>query len=433
MTLERKVLLYLLALHLGAAILAVWSLRDHRPWLLAVEAWAVVSIVIGWKLFRGIFRPLQLIRAGIQFLRERDFTARLRKSGQPELDELTDVYNRMVDRLREERIRVQEQNHLFESLVRVSPSGVVLFTFDERIASINSAALGLLQAGADGLLQHSLAEVGTPFASALQELPEGEPQVIPLQGSRRVRCYKGRFLDRGFPRHFLLLEELTAELRQSERTAYETVIRTMSHEINNTVAATNSLLHSCLIYRDQLTPADRHDYQTALQTVIDRSEHLNQFVRSYAEVVRLPLPERRPCDVAVLLKEIGLLLRPELQQRGIAWQWEEHGEWPLLSLDKNQIERALLNILRNAVDAIGEQGTIRVTLNANPRPAVIIADTGPGITEEARRQLFTPFFSTKANGRGIGLTLVQEILRQHGCEFTLENGALGGARFTVWF
>jgi nitrogen fixation/metabolism regulation signal transduction histidine kinase len=394
----------------------------------------VVSVGIGIAVVRGIFGPLDLIRTGIQFLRDSDFSTRFREVGQPELDEVTRVYNQMIDHLREERIRVQEQHHFLSQIVQASPSGVVIFDFDDRISVVNPAAERMLEAPAAELAGRTLAELPTPFAQALGELPAGEPRILSLAGNRRVKCARSRFVDRGFPRGFLMLEELTEELRRSERAAYEKIIRMMSHEVNNSVGASNSLLESCLNYKDQLRASDRPDFETALGVAISRSNHLSAFVKSYADVIRLPKPDKRPCDAGRLLEDVAVLVSAECRRRNIAWNWAIEEPLAEVTLDRHQMEQALVNIVRNAIEAIGEHGAITVrTGRRNGRGWLAVEDTGRGIPPEVRDKLFTPFFSTKENGRGIGLTLVQEILTQHGFRFSLESRPREGASFRIEF
>ena len=123
-----------------------------------------------------------------------------------------------------------------------------------------------------------------------------------------MKCQKSQFLDQGFQRSFILMEELTEELRRFEKAAYEKVIRLLSHEVNNSVGAVNSLLHSCLNYKEQLQEADRHDFENALQVAINRIEHLNAFMSSFAEVIKLPPPQFQPVDL-----ELGSLLRDRIE------------------------------------------------------------------------------------------------------------------------
>ena len=435
MTLRWKLLLYLLFVHLVFAGAAVFFFRQNRIWLLAVEAFFLISGVCAFALVRRIFRPIDQIRAGVQFIRESDFTSRFRQVGQPEVDELTSVYNQMVDHLREERIKVREQHHFLDKIISASPSAIVIFDFDSRISMANPAAERMLGTPAATLAGRKLEELATPFAQALAALGTGESKVLPLEGIRRVKCQKSQFLDRGFPRSFLMIEELTEELRRSERSAYEKIIRLMSHEINNSVGASNSILHSCLNYKDQLREDDRADFETALNVAISRASHLNAFVKSYADVIRLPAPDMRPCDVKRLLEDIVFLMSAECRERRTSVCWEIQGPLEPVSMDKNQMEQVFLNILRNSLEAIGAGGTITIRLGTNQagRAHVAIEDTGCGIPPEVENSLFTPFFSTKENGRGIGLTLVQEILTRHHFRFSLDSKPGGPTQFRVTF
>jgi nitrogen fixation/metabolism regulation signal transduction histidine kinase len=420
--------------HIVLAGLAFAWLRGRGVWLLAGELGLAAAILVGVHLVRALFEPLELVRAGVQFIAERDFSSRLREVGQPELDALIAVYNRMIDSLREERLRAQEQHHFLEEVVRASPAGILTFDFDARLSTVNPGAERLLMRPRAELLGSRLDELPVPFIGRVAALTSGESLVLPLQGSRRVRWLKTRFLDRGFPRILLVVEELTEELRRSERAAYEKIIRTLSHEVSNSIAAAASLVESSLHYREQIRPEDRADFETALSVANTRLRHLNAFVREYADVVRLPPPHRTPCDLGRLVQGVARLFRPECEERGIALAVDARDSREPVALDEHQIEQVLVNVLRNAIEAVGRDGTVTVATRAVAgRPVLVIEDSGPGIPAEVQAALFTPFFSTKANGRGIGLTLAQEILTEHGFGFALESEAGGPTRFTIRF
>ena len=434
MSLRLKFILYLILVHLLFAGVAIYLLLQQRLWLIAVEAVFALSLISGLKLIQDLFGTLDLINTGAQFISDSDFTSRFREVGQREMDDLIQVYNRMVDHLREERTKLQEQHYFLDKILTASPSGIITLDFDEQITMVNPSAERMLQVKREELIGKKLAALNTPFTTELSELKTGESKVIPLLGRRRVKCQKSQFLDRGFPRHFILMEELTEELRQSEKAAYEKLIRLMSHEVNNTVGSANSLLHSCFHYTDQLQKEDRQDLETALRVVISRTQQLNAFMRSFADVVRLPPPKLHPCDVPGLLEDIALLLRAESERREITWVWEIDAPLDPVPMDRGQMEQAFVNILKNAMEAIGERGQIKIHLGKKAeRSFVVIEDTGTGLTPEIRAHLFTPFFSTKANGQGIGLTLVQEILDQHQFEFSLEGEPGQPTQFTIYF
>ncbi|HEX3130441.1 MAG TPA: ATP-binding protein [Thermoanaerobaculia bacterium] len=430
LSLRAKVVLYLVLIHLVLGAISFLALRENRWLLLAVEGLFVLSIALGWMLVRSFFVPLDLIRTGAELMSERDFTSTFREVGQPEMDALIRIYNGMTERLRDERLQLQERNFFLDRLLAASPSGVLTLDFDGRLSSINPSARQLLQVEGD-LQGRPLTELGS-LGEALAGVPAGESRVV-SDGPRRLKVSRAEFFDRGFPRSFLLVEELTEELRASEKAAYGKLIRMMSHEVNNSVGPVSSLLDSFRGYSSALGDEDRCDFEEAIDVAVARMRRLSAFMNGFAEVVRLPEPDRRPCDLRRLLDEIVLLLRPELERRRIRVEWETHDPVPVVELDRNQIEQVLVNVLRNAMESIGEDGRIglRLFLEAD-RVVLTISDTGPGIPDDVRPLLFTPFFSTKRDGRGLGLTLVREILTAHGARFGLENRN-GGAELRIQF
>lgn len=431
MRLRTKILIYMTSIHVILGVVVFLALRDRPFWLLGAEAVFAVSIVIGVMLVREFFVPLDLIRTGAELIREADFTSRFREVGQPEMDVLIEIYNRMIDRLREERLRLEEQHVLLDKILRASPAGIITLDFDDRVDLVNPTAAAML--GQDLTPQgQKLEALEGMLAGQLAGVGIGESDVLPLHGGRRVRVRRVGFVDRGFHRSFLLLEELTDELRASEKAAYGKLIRMMSHEVNNSVGAVRSLLETCRPLRAQLGPDDRDDFGRALDVSVGRLEHLNSFMNGFADVVRLPAPEPRPCDLLRLVKEIALLMRPQLDDREIALDLETPDELPEISLDKNQMEQVLLNVIKNAAESIGEQGTIRLAIaRENGGVRVTVRDSGAGIEPDVRSQLFTPFFSTKRDGRGLGLTLIREILTGHGFEFGLTDLDGRGAEFRI--
>jgi nitrogen fixation/metabolism regulation signal transduction histidine kinase len=407
---------------------------EDRLWLVGAEVGFLVSLGVGVWLLDNLFRPLGLVRDGARLLAERDFATRFRPVGQPEVDELIEVYNRMVDGLREERVRQQEQQNFLRQVLEGSPSGILTLDVDGRVDYANPAALRLLGVPGRETLGQRLQDLASPLARAAFGLSGGQSVVASALGGRRVRCVQGSFVDRGFARRFVLFEELTEELRRYERLAYEKLIRMLSHEVNNSAGAAASLLHSCLNYAPQLREGDRADYENALRVVITRTEHLSSFMRGFADVVRLPPPRKAPADVREVLESIVTLWRPAAEARRIEWKWEVHGSPIPVPLDRAQIEQVFVNLLKNAIEAVGWGGRITLRLGRRgDRGFLEVEDTGPGLSEEARTNLFTPFFTTKPGGQGLGLTLVKEVLSQHGFDHSLEGPPGGPTRFTIAF
>jgi C4-dicarboxylate-specific signal transduction histidine kinase len=208
----------------------------------------------------------------------------------------------------------------------------------------------------------------------------------------------------------------------------------MSHEVNNSVGASNSLLHSCLSYARELSEEHRADFEAALSIAIARTDQLNAFMRSFADVIRLPAPCLRPSDVREVLEGTERLMKAECDARRIGWRWIVEHPPGLVQMDRVQMEQVFINVAKNALEAIGQDGTITVRFaRRDGRAAVVLEDSGPGLSAEARQNLFTPFFSTKEHGQGIGLTLVQEILSRHHFRHSLDSAPGGPTQFTIVF
>jgi nitrogen fixation/metabolism regulation signal transduction histidine kinase len=415
MTLRTKLLLWFIVLHLVFAGLAVVVLVDHQEWLFAVEVSFVISIVISYRMVNALFVPMELIRTGAELISERDFTSRFVPVGQPEMDRLIEIYNAMIDRLRDERLAAEEQQQLLQKIVEASPSGIVICDFNGAIQQSNPAATRLLSEPA--------------VSEALPSLAPGESKLVTLAGARKLKIWNAEFRDRGFAKTFYLLEEMTEELRLTEKTAYEKLIRMMSHEVNNSVGAVRSLLESVLRYAEQIGPDDRADFINALTIAAARIESLNRFMSGFADVVRLPAPHPRDVSLANVVDDIATLLRPELDQRRIALRVDVARD-AVIRADQSQFEQVIINVIRNAMESIDEEGEIAVSFSDR---VLAVTDTGRGIDPAARDELFTPFFTTKREGRGLGLTIVSEILNNHRLPFTLQNREGGGAEFRVSF
>jgi nitrogen fixation/metabolism regulation signal transduction histidine kinase len=430
MTLRTKFLLFVVIIHAVLIALAMQLRTTNAVLFVASEVLLLISISLTIQLYRGFVRPFELIAAGTAAIQAKDFSMKFVPVGQHEMDQLITVYNQMIDELRQERISQHEKSFLLERLIQASPAGVLLLDFEGRLESVNTAAEQFLGQPAALLLGKLPAELPGAWGPALAALTENQPQALRLSGLQTFRAHAAHFLDRGFTRRFIVLEELTQELIQREKQAYGKLIRMMSHEINNSIGAINSILHSFYHYAPQLGPADRLDYTQALDVSIARNTQLANFMANFAHLVRLPPPTIQPTDLHGLLRGICRLLQPQSDERRIQWHLEFPTTPLVLDFDGQQLEQALLNIAKNALEAIGQDGNVWVRTAAEP-PSLVVENDGPGLSPETSQRLFTPFFSTKRDGQGIGLTLVRDILLAHGFAFQLQTEASGRTAFRI--
>jgi len=434
MTLRRQFQLYLVLLHAVALGLAAWYHNALGPWFFLVEFALLVTLYIGLRLVNTALKPLEFVKSFKDLLNEHEFATRFSQIGQAEMDQLIGSYNTMLRNLYEERLRLGDQRGFLEQFMQATPVGVLITDFDGHISIANPAAAQFLGLPVSSLAGKRFGQLKSRLARQISVLEPGESQLVQKQGARRLRVQRQAFADRGFEREFVLVEELTAVLNESERAAYEKLIRLMSHEVNNTVASTNSLLESCLSYADQVSPDDREDFIKALRVVITRNSHLNRFMRDFAQVVKLPEPSPRPVDLAELLQQLETIFQAQAAEQDIIWTAHFEPGLPTVMIDRQQFEHALINVLKNAMEAIGSEGEIELRAETEDKRIMLrIIDNGEGLDDKPGEELFTPFYSSKSSGQGLGLTLVKEILLRHGLEFDLHALQDGRTCFYIRF
>lgn len=402
----------------------------------AAEALIVCCLFFLHYFYRRTVKPLDTIGNAMDLLREQDFSSRLAPVGQREADRIVQLFNRLMDQLKNERLRVREQNHFLDLLVSASPMGVVLLDFDRRLTSVNAAARNFLGLPIDAPVEGCrLSELDSPLAVRLSALAPGEVATVRLNDAMIYRCSSLSFVDRGLSHPFLLVERLTSEIWKAERKTYEKAIRMIAHEVNNSVGGLTSAL-DCL--GGLIAPYDEGgEIGSVVEVCSERCTAMNRFIGRLAELVRIPEPQLRPEALGRRVTACRVLLEHICRDRGVVLQGPfVNGVDPVVQLDAVLFEQALLNIVKNAAESAATGGGL-VAVHVVPTDGgggrLEVADNGPGIRPEDEPRLFTPFFTTKPEGQGIGLLLVREVLTRQGCTFSLKTDADGWTRFRIRF
>lgn len=429
-----KIFFLLLALLLIAAwgaILVVIPAKEVGWKFYLIEGIITISLIYLIYFYHKVVKPLDTIANGMDLLREQDFSSRLKPVGQREADRIVQIFNRMMTQLKEERLRLREQNHFLDLLISVSPMGVLILDFDGKISMTNQAALTFLEKESEeSILGKEIGELNSSLAEEMSQLPKDSTETIRLSNSRIYRCSRLSFVDRGFAHPFFLIESLTSEVMKAEKKAYEKVIRMIAHEVNNSVTGITSTL-------DTVTEAirsmdDSEDLCEVMKVCIERSYSMSHFITRFADVVKIPEPQLEEVRLNDRVEACMLFMENICQQRNITLKTDLCEENPMVKMDTSLFEQVLINIIKNAAESIEDSGSITIRTANNPL-LLEVSDTGKGISKEVEAKLFTPFFSTKPNGQGIGLIFIREVLMKHGCDFSLRTYPDGITRFRILF
>ncbi|HEY6101281.1 MAG TPA: ATP-binding protein, partial [Anaeromyxobacter sp.] len=328
--------------------------------------------------------------------------------------------NRLGATLRAQRFEALEASGLLNKVLAEIDVAVFAFDGDNRIRLANRAAGALLRRHPDALIGREAAELGVE--SLLDGPPvSSESHTFPGRAGR-WQVMREVFHEAGRPFRLLVITDLSQALRDEERRAWRRLIRVIWHELNNSLAPIKSVIETS---RDALAAgspdkAEREELAHNLALVAERAESLRRFLSRYSELARMPEPTIADCNAAAILRQVAAVQPPGRVQFSAADGLPLRG-------DADQIQQALINLVRNAVEATPPGGAPVELRALRGKDSVVfeVEDSGPGVANPDN--LFVPFFTTKPGGSGIGLVLARQVAEAHGGTLSLRNreGATG--------
>lgn len=394
-------------------------------------AWFIptgVGIFATMIIFRASYLPLIAVTRGMELIQSQDYNNRLVEVGEPCSDRIITLFNSLINKLRAERLQNIEQESLLNLLIEASPMGVIMLDFDKNISMVNKSFLKISGISKDQeIIGRNIKELNHELVIKMIKVPLGKSDVIRKNNFKIYRVYHLNFLKEGFKREFYLLESLTEEIMRAEKASYEKVIRTISHEVNNTMGGVRAILE--IIGENTEDP----EIKMVVDSCYQRCENMSNFIREYAEVVKLPNPIMKAID---LQHEIELMMPflKHLVPRNIKLNFQSQPDIFKINGDASLLHQVIINIVKNAIESMEDDGFISLEVyKDNNRIILKIANNGMPIDNKVITHLFTPFFTTKPNGKGIGLTLVREILTNHYADYSLSSDSDGITKFIISF
>lgn len=353
-------------------------------------------------------------------------------------DPMRQHYESVKKQIQSARFNAEQQTQFLQALLVHIDLAVLVCDASGTVIESNPAAAKLLGLQVDHLSQ--LNKLGSLLLNTEKSLrstaqwQQGEQQdTLSIQVS--VAQIQGKI------RKVITLHSIREALLMKEQQAYKRLTQVLTHEVANSITPLASIAQTChSLMPDSLTfedEEDKEDLSLALNTLASRTTHLGEFIQRFRNVSSLPKPTLTPNSLEPLLEQIIALHHSQLQENNIAYSLNVNVAH-LVMFDHAQIEQVLINLFKNAIEAINTAelynknntipATITVTLGQNRAQQVYvdIADTGPGIAEHVIDMIFVPFFTTKPKGSGIGLSLSRQIMMNHGGDLRYINLKHGG-------
>ncbi len=404
----------------------LWSRHASSTlWITLLAVILFATLLLFSMLLEHVIRPLQTLTNVVSALREDDYAFRARGSATGDvLGEMALEVNALADMLQAQRSGALEASALLGRVVGSIDAPVLAFDVEGMLRLLNPAAERVFSLTTLDSLGQPADVLG--LADVLAQPDEGIFDFDDEGRGTRWVVHRSSFRQRGVPHALLLLTDVSAALREEERQAWRRLIRVLGHEINNSLAPIKSIAGTLRAQLLSGTATDE-DLERGLSIIESRADALQRFVQAYRQLAQLPPPRLQMVPLRPLVERTLALeqrLRPEL--RG--------GPDLTLSIDPDQIEQLLINLVRNAVEAALSRSTSRprveVAWQLESGDVVLsIDDNGPGIANDSN--LFVPFYTTKSGGTGVGLALARQIVEAHAGSVRLINRPAGGARALV--
>ena len=360
--------------------------------------------------------------------------------------DLNIAFNQVLEAFRKARSEKEEHLLYLNTIVEHVSTGLISFDIDGNVELINATAKRFLKIETLRNIEE-LIENQSRLYKVLFDLPTGKSSLFRMEGDIQLSVTATEIILRGKKVKLVALQNIQPELQKKELEAWQNLTKVLRHEIMNSITPIASLTSTL---KDVLIEDLKHsegqfvlpeeavdDLQDGLDTIAGRSQGLIKFIDAYRDYTSIPLPEIKSISAEDLFDHVSQLLKIEIRKSKIEFNYHIEPQEMMLYVDEELIEQVLINLMKNAIEALENTENpvikLKAGLNELNNPKITIVDNGPGIVMEALEQVFIPFYTTKKTGSGIGLSLSRQIMQLHNGTLTVDSKLGEYTRFTLTF
>lgn len=419
----------------------------YRGTYLGLGAFALLQVWLLIRFHEHTSRQLNRFLASVSY---DDFTEQFQAEKEGSLQrELAVRLNEVMAKFREVRAEKEANLHYFEAIVQHIGIGIITYKPTGEILLLNKAAKKMLQTSQAKTLAE-LPSAGGQLVENLQRISHNEKALVQLRQNGELVNLSVHVIEIVLLRDTIRiasLQNIQPELEEKEMEAWQTLLKVLTHEIMNSVTPIASLSASAGEEITNLTDTEADEIKVlkeeltdigkCLQTISRRSDGLIRFLNDFRSLNTTTKLKLSVFNVVELLQEIKTLFREQFATENIELQLEYQNASLLLEADRHLVEQVLINLVKNAAEAVGEKPQKLIELKAflddRSRVNLQISDNGSGLTPEAQAKIFIPFYTTKTTGSGIGLSWSRQIMRLHKGSISVQSELGVGTRFLLRF
>jgi nitrogen fixation/metabolism regulation signal transduction histidine kinase len=347
--------------------------------------------------------------------------------------ELNKAFNEVLEAFRKARSEKEENGQFLNTIVQQVRTGILSFETDGTIQLINTNARKYLN---NHIIKniHELKHVNPALYDSIMEVKPGKSSLYKTNNEVLLTIQATEIRIRGNAVKLVTLQNIQSELQQQELEAWQNLTRVLRHEIMNSITPISSLTSTLREVLDhdlkkvnghyELQNEGADDLREGLITIESRSKGLIKFIDAYREYTSVPQPKLTSVRISHLFDRINQLMKPEFRNTRIEFLIHTESEYLSIQADEEMIEQVLINLVKNAREALLDQEDGEILMAArleNNTILIEVTDNGPGIIKEAMEKIFIPFFTTKKTGSGIGLSLSRQIMQMHNGSLSVES------------